>query len=208
MDIGLYTIFLVTTVMLILVPGPSAITAATQGASHYPAKAFFGVMGIASADVLFFALSATGIASLILASNLMFSVIKWLGVIYLLYLGISVLFSKTGAFKINIKANDKSRKKLFWQGLAVQLANPKALMYFSALLPQFIDPLEPILFQMMVMGASCLLADIVVYSLFSRLGKKLAEQKLKSWLVTLINKTAGLTLLSTGIKMALLEYKT
>jgi homoserine/homoserine lactone efflux protein len=206
-DIGLYSIFLVTTLMLIMVPGPSAITVATQGATHNPAKAFLGVMGVASADVLFFALSATGIASLILASSLLFSIIKWLGVVYLLYLGISVLISKSGAFKINLKANERSRKKLFSQGLVVQLANPKALMYFSALLPQFIDPLEPVLFQMVMMGATCLLADILVYSLFSRLGKKLAEQKLKSWVVTLINKVAGLTLVSTGIKMASLGYE-
>ena len=76
MDIGLYSIFLVTTVMLILVPGPAAITVAAQGASNNSKKAFMGVMGVASADVIFFALSATGIASLILASNLLFSVIK------------------------------------------------------------------------------------------------------------------------------------
>lgn len=208
MDLGLYSIFLVTTVMLILVPGPAAITAAAQGATYNSKKAFMGVIGIASADVLFFALSATGIASLILASNLMFSIIKLLGVAYLLYLGISVLFSKSGVFKISTqKINEKSHKKLFSQGLVVQLANPKALMYFSALLPQFINPEKPILFQMVIMGISCLLADIIVYSLFSLLGKQLAEQKLKSWIVTLINKAAGITLVSTGIKMALLGYE-
>ena len=206
MDIGLYSIFLVTTVMLILVPGPAAITVAAQGASNNSKKAFMGVMGVASADVIFFALSATGIASLILASNSLFSVIKWFGVSYLLYLGITALFSKSGAIKINVKTKESSRKKLFSQGLVVQLANPKALMYFSALLPQFIDPLEPILFQMVIMGASCLLADIVVYSLFSLLGEKLAKQQLKTWIVTAINKAAGITLVSTGIRMASLEY--
>lgn len=206
MDIGLYTLFLITTIMLILVPGPAAITVASQGATHNSKKAFLGVLGVASADVIFFALSATGIASLIVASNLMFSIIKWFGVAYLLYLGLSVLFSKSGAFKINLRTNQKSRKKLFSQGLVVQLANPKALIYFSALLPQFIDPLQPIFFQMLVMGTTCLLADILVYSLFSRLGKHLAEQKLKSWVVSTINKAAGITLVSTGLKIALLEY--
>lgn len=206
MDIGLYSIFLVTTVMLILVPGPAAITVAAQGASNNSKKAFMGVMGVASADVIFFALSATGVASLILASNLLFSVIKWFGVSYLLYLGITALFSKSGAIKINVKTKESSRKKLFSQGLVVQLANPKALMYFSALLPQFIDPSEPILFQMVIMGASCLLADILVYSLFSLLGEKLAKQQLKTWIVTAINKAAGITLVSTGIRMASLEY--
>lgn len=206
MDIILYTIFLTTTVMLILVPGPAAITIAGQGASNNSKKAFMGVLGVASADVLFFALSSTGIASLILTSSLLFSAIKWFGVAYLLYLGITALFGKSSVLKISVKSKEMSRKKLFSQGIVVQLANPKALMYFSALLPQFIDPSKPILLQMVIMGATCLFADIVVYSLFSRLGEKLAKQQLKAWMVTAINKVAGITLVSIGIRMASLEY--
>ncbi|MGH1429715.1 MAG: LysE family translocator [Neptuniibacter sp.] len=206
MDTTLYSIFLVTTIMLILVPGPTAITVAAQGASHNSQLAFFGVLGVASADVLFFALSATGIASLILTSSLMFSIIKWVGVAYLLYLGISALFSKSGVIKLQAEKSKRGKKKLFSQGLVVQLANPKALMYFTALLPQFIDPSKPVLFQMLLMGISCLLADIIVYSAFSRLGERIARQQLKSWVTTLLNKAAGLTLISTGIRMASLEY--
>ncbi len=206
MDIVMYTIFLTTTVMLILVPGPAAITIAGQGASNSSKKAFMGVLGVASADVIFFALSSTGIASLILTSSLLFSVIKWFGVAYLLYLGFTALFGKAGAIKVSVKSKEMSRKKLFSQGILVQLANPKALMYFSALLPQFIDPSAPIFLQMVIMGTTCLIADIVVYSLFSRLGEKLAKQQLKAWMVTAINKVAGITLVSVGISMASLEY--
>ncbi len=207
MDIGLYSIFLATTVMLILVPGPAAITVAAQGASHSSQKAFLGVLGVASADVMFFALSATGIASLILTSSLLFATIKWLGVAYLLYLGAMAFFSKSGAIKITQGSVKRSHARLFYQGLIVQLANPKALMYFSALLPQFIDPHAPILFQMLLMGSSCLLADLVVYSLFSRLGDRLAKQRMQAWVIDLINKAAGITLIAVGLRMASLEYE-
>ncbi len=206
MDIHLYLVFLATTVMLILVPGPAAITVASQGAHHSAKAAFLGVLGVASADVIFFVLSATGIASLILASSLLFSIIKWLGVIYLLYLGGMALLSPAGAIKIHQSSNEGRHSTLFYQGLIVQLANPKALMYFSALLPQFIDPAESILFQMLLMGTSCLLADLVVYALFSHIGHRLAQQRIKAWVINLINKVAGITLISTGIKMASLEY--
>ncbi len=206
MDLDIYFIFLATTVMLILVPGPAAITVATQGAENSSTRAFLGVIGVASADVIFFALSATGIASLILASNLLFSVIKWIGVVYLLYLGLGALFSKSGAIKIDTRLKQGKASRLFYQGLIVQLANPKALLYFSALLPQFIEPGKPILFQLFVMGTSCLLADLLVYSIFSHLGNRLAKQALKTWVINLINKAAGITLISTGIKMASLEY--
>jgi len=206
MDPGLYSIFLVTTVVLIMVPGPAAFTVAAQGANNSSNKVFFGVLGVASADVIFFALSATGIASLILTSNLLFATIKWFGVVYLLYLGVTALFSKSSAIKISRKPMESSYTRLFTQGLVVQLANPKALLYFSALLPQFINPDEPILFQLLIMGSSCLIADLLVYSLFGHMGDQLAKQKMKSWVISLINKTAGITLISTGIKMASLEY--
>ncbi|MEH6616485.1 MAG: LysE family translocator [Porticoccus sp.] len=206
MDLSLYLIFLATTVMLILMPGPAAITVASQGATNTSNKAFFGVLGVATADVIFFALSATGIASLIIASNLMFSAVKWAGVVYLLYLGASALLSQSGAIKINRQQAQERALKLFSQGLVIQLANPKALLYFSALLPQFIEPGEPIFFQILVMGISCFLADLLIYTVYSNLGNRLAKQALKQWVISLINKVAGITLISTAVKMASLEY--
>ncbi len=205
MDIELYLLFLVTTIMLILVPGPSAITVATQGASHNEKNAFLCILGVAGADVLFFLLSATGIASLIVASNFLFSIIKWSGVIYLIYLGTFAIFSKVGTINIDVPITKTNPAKAFSQGLIIQLANPKALMYFSALLPQFIDPNKPIVFQMFLMGLTCFLADLLVYSMYSRIGSHLAKKQIKSWVISIINKTAGIALITTGIKMATLE---
>lgn len=205
MNIELYLFFLITTVMLILVPGPAAISVVGHGASQKSKNAWLCILGVASADALFFILSATGIASLVVASNLLFSIIKWLGVAYLIYLGISVLFSKSGAIKVNVEPASATPKKAFSQGLIIQLANPKALMYFSALLPQFIDPTKPIVFQMFLMGMTCFFADLLVYSMFSRMGAQLARKQIKSWLINLINKAAGITLITTAIKMSMLE---
>lgn len=205
MDIELYIFFLVTTVMLILVPGPAAITVAKQAASHSSKFTFLSILGVASADAMFFILSATGIASLIIASNLVFSIIKWFGVAYLLFLGISAIFSKAGAIRIDAQITKMTPTKAFSQGLIIQLANPKALMYFSALLPQFVDPHEPLIFQMFLMGLTCFLADLLVYSMFGRMGAQLAKQQVKSWVINLINKAAGTALIATGIKMVTLE---
>lgn len=205
MDIELYLFFLVTTVMLILVPGPAAITVATQGASHNSKITFISILGVASADAFFFTLSATGIASLIVASSFVFSIIKWFGVVYLIFLGVSAVFSKAGAIKVEAQSTKINPAKAFSQGLVIQLANPKALMYFSALLPQFIDPNEPVLFQMFLMGLTCFVADLLVYSMFGRVGEQLTKKQVKSWIISIINKVAGITLITTGIKMATLE---
>lgn len=204
MNIELYTFFVVTTVMLILVPGPAAITVAKQAASHNSKLTFLSVLGVASADVLFFILSATGIASLIIASSLVFSIIKWFGIAYLLFLGISAIFSKAGPVNVDVQLTTMNPAKAFSNGLVIQLANPKALMYFSALLPQFVDPKEPVILQMVLMGLTCFIADLVVYSLFGRMGAQLARKRVKSWVINLINKAAGTALIATGIKMVTL----
>lgn len=209
MNIELYLFFLVTTVMLILTPGPSAIRVATQATSNNSKLTFLTVLGVGSADVLFFVLSATGIASLLVASSWVFSIIKWFGICYLLYLGASALFSKSGAIRIEAptarQTNKSSPLKAFSSGLLIHLSNPKALLYFSALLPQFIDPNQPLMLQMLLMGLTCFLADLLVYTMFGYLGAQLGRKQVKTWLVSLVNKAAGVALIATGVKMITLE---
>ncbi|MBU3016882.1 LysE family translocator [Paraglaciecola chathamensis] len=203
MDIHAYLIFLTTTIIVCMSPGPAVITIASQGARHGAKKALFGVTGVASANVVYFLLSATGIASLLVASNLVFSIIKWVGVAYLVYLGLNALFSKSGGLRINKSTSSNTKGvALFSQGFIVELANPKALLYFLALLPQFIDVEKPILLQLFIMGASCLVVDLLSYTMYAYIGQKLSSGSVKASIVNLINKSAGGFLLFAGIKMA------
>ncbi|MBO1927457.1 LysE family translocator [Thiomicrorhabdus sp. 6S2-11] len=207
MNPELYSIFLVSTLLLILVPGPSAMVAASQGASLQSSRALFGITGIAIADASFFVLSATGIAALIIASSAVFSVIKWIGVVFLLYMGLSIFFSKTQTFRLTTHKTATSNQRLFGQGLVIQMANPKALMYFSALLPQFIDQNQPLIPQLMLMGITVFIADLLVYSFYALFGAHLARKQLTHGMIQFINKTAGTALIYTGVKMSTLDTR-
>lgn len=202
MNIDSYIVFLITTTIVVFSPGPSALTVASQGAVNGVKKSISGVCGIAGANVVYFLLSATGIASLILASNVLFSIIKWVGVLYLLYLGLNALFSKSGGIIIDSTRAPAKIKKLFMQGFIVELANPKALLYFSALIPQFINIGQPIYSQLILMGVTCLFIDLIAYSLYGYLGYRLSKGTVKTWVVNLVNRTAGSFLIFAGIKMA------
>ena len=203
MDIHAYFIFLTTTIIVCMSPGPAVITIASQGARHGAKKAVFGVTGVASANVVYFLLSATGIASLLVASNFVFSIIKWVGVAYLVYLGLNAILSKSGGLRVNQSASSNAKGiALFSQGFIVELANPKALLYFLALLPQFIDIEKPILLQLFIMGASCLVVDLLSYTMYAYIGQKLSSGSVKASVVNMINKSAGGFLLFAGIKMA------
>ena len=201
MEFQTFLVFAIATFVIVISPGPAAITVAAQGAGNGTLRAIFGVFGIAAANVVYFTLSALGIASLIIASDILFSIIKWAGVAYLIYLGGHALFSKAGALKV--KTGAKARGSiLFAKAFMVEFANPKALLYFAAILPQFINTSAPILPQILIMGGVTLIIDLVVYTVYAYFGHRLATSSAKGWLIKGVNKAAGTALIFAAFKMA------
>ena len=201
MELGIYLVFFLTTAVVIFVPGPAAITIAAQGASNGCKRAAFGTLGVASANAVYFILSAMGIASLLIASSFVFNAIKWVGVAYLVYLGLSAIFSKTGGIQFP-NGHLQSAVSLFGRGFLVEIANPKALLYFAAILPQFLDVSKPILPQILLMGGTTVVLDLIAYSLYAYAGDRLTSGRVKDWIVRLINRVAGGALLLAGARMA------
>lgn len=201
MELGIYLIFFFTTAVVIFVPGPAAIAIAAQGAGNGHKRATFGVFGVAAANAVYFILSAMGIASLLIASTLIFGVIKWVGVAYLVYLGLTAIFSKTGGIQFPT-GKRQSAFSLFGKGFLVEFANPKALLYFAAILPQFLDVTRPIVPQILIMGGTTVALDLISYSLYAYVGDRLTSGSVKEWIVRLINRVAGGALLLAGARMA------
>ena len=205
MEPAIFYIFFATTFAVVLSPGPAAICVASQGSANGWKRAFAGTLGVASANVAYFVLSATGIAALILASHLLFSIIKWCGIAYLIYLGISAFTSHGG---LQIKTGDKkSRRKLFSQGFIVEFANPKALLYFAAILPQFINVTNPILPQILIMGLVTVCIDLTIYSVYGVAGDRIAKSGIKARGVRILNSIAGTALLVAAVKMISVSSK-
>ncbi|MEM7768039.1 MAG: LysE family translocator [Pseudomonadota bacterium] len=201
MEINTFLLFALTTFVVVFSPGPAAITVTAQGSGNGALRAQYGVWGIASANAVYFVLSATGIASIIIASDLLFTIIKWVGVAYLVYLGASAILGKSGG--LTVEAGPKSHsRELFVKGFVVEFANPKALLYFAAILPQFINVSAPIAPQIAIMGVTTLVLDVVVYSVYAFLGQTLSRSGLKGWRVRALNGTAGSALLFAAFRMA------
>jgi len=201
-----FILFFVTTFVVVLSPGPAVIMVTGESATNGFKHSFWVILGIAVANALFFILSAMGIVTLILASDILFSIIKWAGVAYLLYLGVTALFSSGGP--LNIEAQKQTKNKIhltFLKGFILEISNPKALLYFSALLPQFIDITRPIALQATLLGGTTFMLDLVCYGFYAYLGWKSSSVGLKPIVVKIINKTAGTMLILAGIKMATVQ---
>ena len=112
----------------------------------------------------------------------------------------AALFGKTGALKVE-RGPKETRKTLFAKGFVVEFANPKALLYFAAILPQFLDPSAPIAPQIAIMGLTTLVMDVVVYSAYAFLGQTITQSGVRPWIVKLLNRSAGSALLFAAFKM-------
>lgn len=203
MSLDSYLIFLVTTAVICLTPGPAALLIVAQGISNGFRRSWWAIAGIALANAIYFGLSATGVAALIVASGTLFSIIKWVGVAYLFYLGISAIRSKASALTVTSDPVEAVQGlRAFWQAVVVELSNPKALLYFVALLPQFIDPAKPVGMQMLVFGITTVALDAAAYSIYAWLGSKTQRFTANAGFVKASNRTAGGLLMVAGAMMA------
>ena len=140
MTFQLWLLFVATEAVLSLTPGPAVLYVLSQAIRRGPAKSIWASGGILAANAFYFALSATSLGAVIVASYKLFFLIKWAGAAYLVYLGLCSFFGKSSVMSLpEAGAGSRSGLHLLRDGFFLQGANPKALLFFTAILPQFID---------------------------------------------------------------------
>lgn len=137
-DIVHYPLFILTAVTLNLYPGPDTLYILGRSAAQGRAAGVVSALGIGSGAVIHSLLGALGLTAVVAASAMAFSVIKWAGAAYLVYLGVSMLLAKSeGPAKA---APPQSLRRIYVQGVLTNVLNPKVALFFLALIPQFIAP--------------------------------------------------------------------
>lgn len=160
MELHTWLIYLLAAIGLSLSPGPNGLLALTHGALHGRRKALYTIFGGAFGFVAVIALSMFGIGALLKTSLAWLTVMKWLGGAYLVWLGIQVWRSPPIGIEVRGTARHRPGWSLFQQGTLSALTNPKALLFFTALLPQFIDPARSLVVQFVVMAGTFAIIEI------------------------------------------------
>lgn len=197
----LYLLFLLMAAATVFSPGPGVIMTLTNALRFGMRGTFGGILGIAFGALVVAAISATSLGVLLAASALAFTVLKFIGAAYLVYLGIRLWRSPPLRFT-GQAAHEASFSKRFFEGLSLQLTNPKAIFFFLSVFPQFIDPGKsyPMQFATLVLTYSSLVVVIhCIYAVFAK--------RAKGWLVSerggrIVNKTAGAAFLFFGAALA------
>ncbi|MDH3761702.1 MAG: LysE family translocator [Gammaproteobacteria bacterium] len=171
MPIELWLAYVATSAVVLAIPGPTILLVLSYSIAHGRQATLPLVAGVALGDSVAITLSLIGLGTLLAASAFWFTIIKWIGGLYLIYLGFLLL---RGANKpMQLQADDtreSSPRKLFGNAFIVTALNPKSIVFFIALLPQFISAAHPAMPQLWILGISfVVLATIgaTCYALFA-----------------------------------------
>lgn len=142
MDLNSLLLFAMACLAINLIPGPDVIYIVSNTMKGKMINGLKAAMGLGVGYFLHTLAASLGLSAIILSSALAFSIVKWLGAAYLMYLGIQALISMWhGNSQIVIYDSDKPSGNVFFQGIVVSVLNPKVALFFLSFLPQFIDPL-------------------------------------------------------------------
>jgi threonine/homoserine/homoserine lactone efflux protein len=173
-------VFLLAGLGILLIPGPAVLSIVTRSMAQGRRAGLASVGGIETANIVHVAAAALGLSALLLTSALAFSVVKYLGAAYLIYLGIRTLLTRKEHSEIATPA-PKKLSQLFANGFLVNLLSPKAALFYYAFLPQFVDPTRgSAVKQLLILGILFGLLASCTDSLYALLGSTIGQWLRKS----------------------------
>jgi len=203
MHFEIWLAFVAASIALLLIPGPTVLLVLSYALSQGKRVALATVAGVALGDLVAMSASLAGLGALVLASATLFSVLKWVGAVYLVYLGVKLFRSaSTAALGDLEKVAETSASRVFGHAAAVTALNPKSIVFFIAFVPQFVVVDSPLLPQFAILvitfvGLAAL--NALAYALLAdKLRAKIARPSVLAW----VSRLGGSALIAMGVATA------
>jgi threonine/homoserine/homoserine lactone efflux protein len=202
MTLELWLLCLAAAIGISLTPGPNGLLSLSHGATFGIRSTVWTVLGAALGFLLVIAASLAGMGALLAASEQAFTIVKWIGAAYLVYLGVRLWRAPVAIAGLARDAATGSVRPLplFSEGFMVAVSNPKSLIFFAAFLPQFMAPGTSFLVHLLVLGGTFVVVEIVYELLLAGLAQRIAP-----WLRQhgrMFNRITGSTFMGIGAAMA------
>lgn len=201
-DPHLYATFLGVMAVMAVTPGPANLFAVATGMQRGKAQALLGVVGMNVATLVWFGAASLGLGALVVAFPQAFRVIAVLGALYVAWLGIKAL---RGAFKTQADPEQTALRRgrgALIDGFLVQIANPKAVLFFTAVLPPFLAVDRPIVPQLMLFAAATIGMDVLSMSAYGLGGAALARRMTEPSFRRVFGLIVGVLLLTASVLIA------
>ena len=168
-ELSTWALFMVAAMALLVTPGPAVLYIVARSINQGRVAGLVSVLGVGVGTLFHVGAAALGLSALLVSSALAFSVVKYLGAAYLIFLGLSRLFSRRAVGE-PLKIERKGLARIFYQGVIVNVLNPKTALFFFAFLPQFVDPSRgAVALQVMVFGVTFVVLGIFSDGLYAML---------------------------------------
>jgi len=212
MDLAVWLTYLLATVILSVTPGPGAFSSISSGLHHGFRLGLWNGVGMQVANMVYVAVVALGLGALLLASETLFTVVKWLGVAYLIYLGVVTWRTPPKAFEedrddhASIRSCPRGGRpragKIFVRGFLVNITNPKGIIFFAAIFPQFVDIARPQLAQYVILGATTFVTDLAIMMAYTALAAKVFRAMSEPAHLRWVNRGLGSLFVAAGVALA------
>lgn len=204
MTLETWLLFALTETVLCLTPGAAVLTVLSSTLTGGARSGVSTSVGVLAANAVYFGLSATGIFAILVRYYEVFFFVRWLGAAYLVWLGVQT-WRRAGARPPRDDVTPRDPRRGFVRGFAVQIANPKSLLFFGALLPQFVDPTAPVALQLVVLGVTSIVIEAGVLSGYAGLGARASGWARTPRFARRLDRLAGGLLVGAGAGLAALR---
>jgi homoserine/homoserine lactone efflux protein len=202
-DLPTWLAFFVASWLISLSPGAGAISCMAAGMRYGYERALWNILGLQAGILLVLTIVAAGLGALLAASTLAFNVVKWMGVGYLVWLGIAQWRAPSAAVDGSAeRLIDGAPRQLFLRGFLVNATNPKGIIFMLAVLPQFIDPARPQWPQYAICAATLFFTDLVVMSAYAAFAAKVLRLLRAPRQVRMLNRIFGGLFVAAGVLLA------
>jgi len=202
MDLSVWITYFIATIILSVTPGPGVFSSISSGLHHGFRLGMWNGIGMQLSSLIWVAIVALGLGAILIASETMFNVVKWIGVAYLIYLGIVTWRSRPRTFVEESDDNAHTAREVFMRGFLVNMTNPKGIIFFAAILPQFIDTARPQLAQYVILAATTFVVDVVIMMAYTALAAKVLGVMRNEQHLRWVNRTLGGTFVAAGVALA------
>jgi threonine/homoserine/homoserine lactone efflux protein len=176
-DVPTFALFVAAALALLLVPGPAVIYVVARSVEGGRLIGLVSVLGVELGTLLHVVFAAAGLSAIVVSSAVAFSVVKWLGAAYLVWLGLRQILGRDGGDQeAPLSRSGENRLRVFSQSVLVQVLNPKVALFFLAFLPQFVDPSRSAAWtQVVVLGTTLATLGLFTDGLYALLGGTAGE---------------------------------
>lgn len=194
---------ILSSLVISISPGSGAVLTISSSLNYGFKKSYASILGLQVGYLAQAFIVIIGLGAIIISSHVVFNAIKYIGALYLAYLGLQKIFCKVNMLNIQNVQNSFNFKKLFTHAILVNLTNVKATVLLIAFIPQFINPSKNIALQFCIISTCLVLVDIFVMSCYSTLASKLRKFLKTQKAVKIQNIIIGSLLIFAGIFLVL-----